>query len=249
MSVTVVVIGIDLAWGERSGDGFAEVRFDQGIGAPPTGTRLATFRGDGALFAAIEEAVAQAVGCIIALDAPLICPNAEGSRPVDRECSRLFHRQHAGCHPANSRRCVRPLRIAEGLRKRGFNIAGAIDGSHLMACEVYPHPATIRLFGIDRIVKYKRGPIASRRLEFARLQAMLRGSLERELPGFAERTEVAALLGQKWSKPVEDQTDALICALIGYLHLRHKGRRSEVLGNDETGHIVVPTSPQREREA
>jgi predicted RNase H-like nuclease len=37
---------------------------------------------------------------LVAIDAPLIVPNQQGARPVDRQITALFGRYDAGCHPA-----------------------------------------------------------------------------------------------------------------------------------------------------
>ena len=107
-----------------------------------------------------------------------------------------------------------------------------------------PTRRPIRLLGLERIVKYKRGPVAARRAEFARLQGLLRGCLRtRFAPGEWEETPaLATVLAAPWTKPAEDRLDALICALIGYHHWRHAGTRSEVLGDLETGFILLPAA-------
>ncbi len=52
--------------------------------------------------------------------------------------------------------------------------------------------------------------------------------------------ELSRLLGAPWTKNVEDQTDAFFCALIGYWHWLHRGRRTQLLGDATTGFILVP---------
>ena len=54
---------------------------------------------------------------IIAIDAPLICQNSTGSRPVDKECSSLYRKYEAGCHPVNLNLVNRPIEIAGRLRE------------------------------------------------------------------------------------------------------------------------------------
>ena len=103
-----------------------------------------------------------------------------------------------------------------------------------------PHPATIQLFGIDKTIKYKKGLVATKREAFSRYQAYLRRCLARELPELLDSAPHRALLETPWRKPIEDQTDSLLCALIAFLHLRFGGDRTEVIGNDETGHILLP---------
>jgi len=122
---------------------------------------------------------------------------------------------------------------------------GYVAGTRLarrcrLAAEVYPHPALCRLLRLERIVKYKRGPAAARREEFRRLQRLLRRALRADLGWIAVPPAVGALLRMPWSKPVEDRTDALVCALLGLWHVHHGGRRSQVLGDLDTGFILLP---------
>jgi predicted RNase H-like nuclease len=108
--------------------------------------------------------------------------------------------------------------------------------------EVFPHPALVRWSGRARIFKYKRGRVEQRREEFAALQHYLRGALDRD-GLFAEvrlAPMVEDLLRTPWSKAVEDQTDALVAGLVAWQMVRSAGRETEVLGDRETGFLVVP---------
>jgi hypothetical protein len=73
------------------------------------------------------------------------------------------------------------LRIARGLRERGFDL-GWDPSIARLAMEVYPHPAMLRWFGLERILKYKRGPVGDRRREFRRYQSLLGSCLALRFP-------------------------------------------------------------------
>ena len=176
----------------------------------------------------------------VTVDAPIVCPNRTGTRPVDRLTHRMFHRQHAACHPANLMRCPRPPRVARLLQRKGFRVGWEIRVGGRWVAEVYPHPAMVRLFGLPRIIKYKKGSVAERRKEFQRLQGLMGKLMKRKFPGLTLNQETRNLLREKWSKPVEDRTDALFCALIGMWHWMHCGKRSEVIGDRKTGFILLP---------
>jgi len=176
----------------------------------------------------------------VTVDAPIVCPNRTGTRPVDRLTHRMFHREHAACHPANLMRCPRPPRVARLLQRKGFRVGWEIRVGGRWVAEVYPHPAMVRMFGLPRIIKYKKGSVAERRKEFRRLQGLMRKLMKRRFPGLKLNQETRSLLRQKWSKPVEDRTDALFCALIGMWHWMHRGKRSEVIGDRKTGFILLP---------
>lgn len=234
------ILGIDLAWGERNGDGLCLI---ETTARRSLVTRVDHVFGDEALVEWISAHVGEGPALLL-FDAPVVCPNSTGGRPVDRETHRLFGQQHAGCHPANSTLCPRPARVAAKLARLGFRIGWEpARGSRLIA-EVYPHPALVRFLGLDRIIKYKRGTKAEKAFEFRRLQTLLRDFVAREWPRL-ELGEVAGLFEAPWTKPTEDKLDAFICGLIGLNHWHHRGRRSQVLGGLETGFILLPAETKR----
>ncbi|MEI6341912.1 MAG: DUF429 domain-containing protein [Verrucomicrobiota bacterium] len=230
------MLGIDLAWGERRPDGVALLHATRD-GATWQGGGLV--QGDDALMAWIRQRIPDGAAVLAAVDAPLVCPNETGSRPVDRETHRWFGRQHAGCHPSNGRLCRRPLRIASLLRAGGFDL-GWDMACRRQAAEVFPHPAMVRWFGLQHVLKYKRPPVARRRAEFLRCRQLLGSLLGREFAGLKAHAEVDALLGTPWSKPAEDRLDAFMCALMAWWHWRDGGARTQVLGDVETGFVLVP---------
>jgi predicted RNase H-like nuclease len=82
--------------------------------------------------------------------------------------------------------------------------------------------------------------VAEKGKEFQRLQRLMRKLMRQRFPGLTLNQETRNLLMEKWSKPVEDRTDALFCALIGMWHWMHRGKRSEVIGDRKTGFILLP---------
>ena len=82
--------------------------------------------------------------------------------------------------------------------------------------------------------------VAEKRREFRRLQGLIAALLAAEFPFLERDDETEALLRERWTKPVEDRVDALFCALIALWHIHHKGRRSEVIGDLQTGFILLP---------
>jgi predicted RNase H-like nuclease len=126
------------------------------------------------------------------------------------------------------------------MQRHGFRVGWGVRQEKKTVAEVYPHPAMVRMFGLSRIVKYKKGCVAKRRKEFWRLQRLLRACLRRKFPQLKLNPETNTLLGERWSKPVEDRTDALFCALIGLWHWMHHGKKSQVIGDRQTGFILLP---------
>jgi len=239
MSGEVFIVGLDLAWGERRPDGVCLLR----SGPQQTQVQwLGLTRGDAELLGRLDADIGEAPALLM-VDAPLICPNLTGARPVDRLAHVRFHREKCGCHPTNATRCPRPLRLAEAFVARGYTIDWALPATAPAlrhAAEVFPHPAMVRWFDIPERIAYKRGPVAARRLEFARLQRLLVQCLATLFPHVVLNAHTGSLLQAAWTKDVEDQTDALVCALVGDWHWRHRGQRTEVLGDRETGFFLVP---------
>lgn len=248
----MLIAGIDLAWGEKQGDGLCLIRHFPGSHGEDVILLHDYLSGDDALHAALIAPLAAPDEAVFAaIDAPVVCRNATGRRPADAAVSAAFRSVHAGCYPVNLKLARRPLRVADRLRDReGFVLSTAPDVAApwpdrgwRVAAEVFPHPALVRWFGLDRIFEYKRKTGRSRdhaTTEFRRLQRSLVELLQGRFTGLRVAPATAALLAAPWSKPVEDQVDALVCALIGLWHVRHAGARTEVFGDTETGFVLVP---------
>ncbi|MEM1158362.1 MAG: DUF429 domain-containing protein [Verrucomicrobiota bacterium] len=232
----MILGGLDLAWGEKNPDGVCLLE------GHPDQVRcrfLGLVHGDDQIVQ-LFSGVAPTTGVLLAIDAPVVCPNPDGSRPVDRLTHKLFHAEHGGAHPSNQKRCARPLRVVERLKAENFTVGLEAPWHRRQIIETFPHPCTLRWFDRDMIFKYKKGPVGLQRQEFAALQRALRSLLRNRLPRLADQVEIIALLHQPWSKPIEDQTDALMCALVAYDHWYAQGKMTEVLGDLNTGFMVIP---------
>jgi predicted RNase H-like nuclease len=180
---------------------------------------------------------------VAAVDAPLVICNETGIRPAERELNRDFRRFDAGCHAANLGRPFAPNVIAfsRRLEALGFlhgpSIAPRQKGRFQI--EVHPHAACVSLFGLPRIVKYKRGTRAQRAAGLARLRRLMLTRLRRLDPGLPLKLPAIPEAGNL--KPVEDRIDAVLCAYIA-AHWWIWGReRNRVYGCAEHGYIVVPS--------
>lgn len=238
----MLLVGVDLAWGDRKPDGVCVIE------ATRRAARVARFaypQGDDMLVAALAEETHRHNSAFVTIDAPIVCPNRTGTRPVDRLTHTLFHREHAACHPANLTKCPRPVRVRRRLEALGFTTGWHPGRGRKIIAEVYPHPAIVRLFRLRRIIKYKKGTVARRRRAFRRYQQCIRRSCAHDFPTLLMDSGTSKLLSLPWSKPVEDLTDALMCALIGLWHWQHQGRRSEIIGDLATGFILLPEDLRR----
>jgi predicted RNase H-like nuclease len=235
-------LGIDFGWQGRP-SGVASLGWDG---------RVLTLRALDRLQTAGEvlEWIAREAGrhgAMIAVDAPTIIVNPTGRRPAEAEAQRKFARFHAGCHPANLERPFAAHTVAFGrsLEAMGFAHACLIEPRRAgrYQIEVHPHSAAVRLFALDRIVKYKKGTVAQRAAELERFRGLLLHFLPRLRPAVAGLTLPAATAPLK---DAEDRFDALLAAYTG-AHWWYWGtERNEVLGDGETGYIVVPLAASKD---
>jgi len=176
--------------------------------------------------------------CVCAVDAPLVIPNSTGIRQGERELNAQFQRFHAGCHPAN---LGRPFASYVTGFSRSLEASGFRHGPGMPAqaagrwqIEVHPHAATVSLFGLGRIVKYKRGRRADRARELARLRSLI---LTLPVDGVELIPEIPTAGPLK---PAEDCIDAVLCAFIAAVWWQRAAAGSYVFGTADSGYIVVP---------
>ncbi|WP_121254098.1 DUF429 domain-containing protein [Nocardioides ferulae] len=237
-------VGIDLAWGEKRPTGLAALDADGRL------CHVSTVVTDDEIVDALAPYTAGP--CLVAIDAPLVVKNPTGSRPAEQELSRDFRRFEAGAHPANTgkpefRDTPRGARVAKLL---GLDIDPR-SGRARRAVEVYPHPATVVLFGLEKTLKYKDKPGRT----IASLQAALL-ALMTHLEGLAV-ADPPLLLGEEWAalrtraeratrkselRVVEDQVDAVVCAYVAAYADRHPARM-RLYGDLDQGYILTPALP------
>ncbi|MBC7926901.1 MAG: DUF429 domain-containing protein [Bryobacteraceae bacterium] len=177
--------------------------------------------------------------CVCAVDAPLVIPNASGIRQGERELNAVFRRHHAGCHPANLARPFAPYVTAFS---RALETAGFRHGPEMPVqtggrwqMEVHPHAAAVAFFGLDRIVKYKKGRRAERALELNRLRGLVASRLDPGSVALLPAVPETGLL-----KVAEDQIDAALCVCVAANWWRWGRERNSVFGSTQEGYIIVP---------
>lgn len=189
---------------------------------------------------------------LIAVDAPTIIINPTGMRLPDRLAHRHFGKYHAGCYPANLGRpfAERTTELGRSLEQRGFVHAPYITPQQpgRYQIEVFPHAAMIGLFGLERILKYKKGRLAERRIGLAQLRDRIFNDLPTQTPrlNLTETDWLDIPQTGKALKDLEDRLDSLICAYIAAYWWVWGTARNRVLGNLEEGYIVVPTGGEVE---
>ena len=228
-------VGIDLAWSRNNHSGIVIL----------DGNRLVLngiVKSDEEILRSINSVVKNHP-VQVAIDAPLNVPNKTGSRLAEKELNKEFRKYEAGAHPANrswfmrSSGCIRGEEIVKKLRNQGIVHDPALKNKRC-CFEVYPHPAMIRLFDLEKTLKYKPRKNRSyddRYQAFEQYQTHLKSL---NLLGVDEllSTNVSSLRGRSL-KDYEDVLDALLCAYIAKdLYVRG----SEMYGNFTEGYILVP---------
>ncbi len=242
-------IGLDLAWSPRNPSGIAVL---QGSGHTATLTDIDTVLTDAEILQWIDTYSGE--GSVwIGIDAPLRVPNATGRRRAEADLSDYFRQYHAGAHPANRQLLTRNGQIrgealVAALAERNILYTTHVDqgSTARQVVEVFPHPAMVSIFNLDRILKYKSKPKRARdqqNQEWIRYQTYLQRLTHQDpaLQGHEEflAQDVTQLRGQQL-KGYEDQADALMCAYIVLYGWRWGSSRCRVFGSLEEGSIFTP---------
>jgi len=235
-------VGLDLAWGEKNSTGVAVVDADGRL------LHVGAAHDDESIEVAIGPYVRNE--CLVAIDAPLAVNNPTGSRPCEAALNYDFHGFEAGAHPANT---TNPALT----RPRAGRIATALTpdmnpdtSSSRRAIEVYPHPATVALFGLQKTLKYKKGSFETRQHQLLQLMTLIE-RLDHATPRLPVNHDMAWVelrnRLEAATRPVqldrdEDPVDAVLCDYVG-LYWCHRPKDATIYGDYATGYIVTPTLP------
>jgi predicted RNase H-like nuclease len=236
-------LGIDFGWTSQPSGLCCLVFQDNALWLKDL-TRLADIPD---LLAWIDACVSPEEPAGVAVDAPTLIPNATGMRLPDRLAHKHFGRYHAGCYPANLGLpfAQRTVQLGLSLEARGFAHAPTIQPQAPIRFQIesFPHPAMVHLFGLSRILKYKKGPVAERRAELAKLRHYVLTVLPVLTPALhfmPDQTLPDIPVRGVDLKAVEDMLDSIVCAYIA-AHWWYWGEaRNWVLGDRAQGYIVVP---------
>lgn len=247
----MIFIGLDLAWSPRNRTGAAILQENM----------LLAYTGqlgsNEEILAFVAPYLQADTPAVIGIDAPLRVPNLTGSRSCDQALSAEWRRFEAGALPAN-----RQLLAFDG-EVRGETLValfahryGFIECAPMpeqqagrYICEIFPHPAHVRFFGLPKTLKYKARPgrtHEARLIEFTRYQQLL-GTLQQATPPLCGLDELLAVnlhtLTSRALKAYEDTLDAITCAYtVAYLW-HHGPAFTRVYGSVAEGHIMTPLPP------
>jgi predicted RNase H-like nuclease len=201
------------------------------------------------IFNWIDQWVSSKESALIAVDAPTIIPNQTGARLPDKLTHKYFGKYHAGCYPANLNLpfATRTVGFGNQLQTKGFVHAPSITPQQLgrYQIEVFPHPAIVHLFGLDKILKYKKGKLSEKQQELVKLRNYIATVLPQLEPKLNPENilllpSISSKITGKELKTIEDQLDSVICAYVAAYWWYWGKEKNLVLGDETTGYIVIP---------
>ena len=180
----------------------------------------------------------------IAIDAPLIIPNATGQRTCEVDLSADYRRRKAATHASNQTRYPNAfsVQLAEQLSAQGFSHLGR----KRWQIECYPHPALIEILGLTERHLYKKGRVADKQhgqialadyLKQLSQSAVLALHLPDEIKPVLSAQHIHSLNGRAL-KTNEDALDAIICLYIAALY--QLSVPAMTYGDAQAGYIWVP---------
>ena len=155
--------------------------------------------------------------------------NRIGRRESDAAISRIYQRFDVGAYPTNLsilQNRVRGRDLVQTLAGDGVGVLEALPRARARArgrwaFETYPHVGLVELFGLDRIVKYKHGPVSRRRAGQTELASLLRRHAPRLEPPLRLNAHLSRLLqtpsAELHGRALQgrkDELDAVVCAYL-----------------------------------
>lgn len=247
-------VGVDLAWGEGTAT------------RPANETGLCVIDADGQVIDAgwargidaVTEWILRASGpsgAILAIDAPLVVPNASGMRESEKQVGRAYGRWKVSANASNQTlKWLGGVTLRDRLEAEGFVVVSGVadpapDDRVMFECYPYTTLVGVEEFGYDdERPRYKRLPRGIAPAVARAARAVATDDLVRRLT-LLETFDPALRLG---SNPVtrqildeptplagpahkhrEDLIDSALCAWTASLWHRHGEARVQILGRDE----------------
>lgn len=183
--------------------------------------------------------------CTLTVNAPVIIENLSGSRPCDRLLLEHFGRFKIDEYANNNISASHPRTMAKAWMRMGFDPDPGSESDRII--ETHFQAAQIMLFGLDRPVRIKSGPIGSRKESVDRLRELIQ---ERMMDGTPELEPSDALdsildahlpdLNGTRIGELEERIEALITAYVGAVLGQVGGDACAFLGDLDKGYILLP---------
>lgn len=247
-----IFAGIDLSWTARHETGICILEGDR------DSLRVVALEAAVLSPAEVAAQLTRAGDTVVAaIDAPLLVTK---ERRAEAALARAFGRYGAYAYAARPEFLERVggdagPKLASYLGEASFLLDPLVlerEARGRFALEVYPHAQQVVLFGLQRILRYKRGSLATRReaLDVYRCcLAQLADAHPFEARGIIDELLWAPLVGMTGAqiKRIEDQLDALTCAISAFEAWTHGIVAEEVFGDAGNGYITVPGVARDER--
>ena len=189
-------------------------------------------------------------GAIMAVNAPLIVQNTGGRRKVDEQLEHHFSRYMVDEYQVNTVNASHPRTMGRALMRMGFDPDPQSEGDRVV--ETASQAAQILLFGLERPMRIKSGPIGARKDAAHRYRELVYGKLPFMNPELQDSDALEDLVNGELSKmngsrlgELESKLDATLCAYVAaWLHLRGPNSCA-FLGDLTNGYVLLPT-PEEE---
>ncbi len=242
-------LGLDLAWAPRQSSAGAVME------ATEDGVRListAHLRAHEDVLGWVSRNRGRG-GAIMAVNAPLIVPNTGGRRPVDEELEHHFSRFFVAEYSVNSVNASFPRNIARAFLRMGFDMDPQADADRVIetACQA----CQILLFGLERPMRIKSGPIGARKDGANRYREQIYGKLPFLEPSLEDgealeelvNADLGAMNGSRLGD-LEGRLDATMCAYVAAWLDLNGPESCAFLGDMTRGYILLPAPAQEEDE-
>ena len=234
-------LGLDLAWAPRATSAGAVME------ATEEGVRLVST----AHLRAHEDVLSWVArnrgrsGAILAVNAPLIIENSTGRRPVDLQLEHHFGRFQVDEFSVNTVNASHPRTIGRALMRMGFDADPQAEGDRVV--ETYAQACQILVFGLDRPLRTKSGPIGSRKDAANRYRDLVYGKLPFMQPALEDSEALDELMNPPMGTlngtrlgELEEKLDAVLCAYVSaYLDLCGP-QACAFLGDLVNGYVLLP---------
>ena len=234
-------LGLDLAWAPRNASAGAVLETTE------EGIRLVST----AHLRAHEDVLSWVSrnrgrhGAIIGLNAPLIVENTGGRRPVDEQLEHHFSRYQVKEYTVNTVNSSHPRTMARSLIRMGFDVDPQAEGDRVV--ETCAQAAQVLLFGLERVLRTKSGPMGGRKDATNRYREQVYGRLPFLEPSLEDsdaledlvNADLGAMNGSRLSE-LEGKLDAVVSGYVAaFLDIRGPDA-SAFLGDLDSGYVLLP---------
>ncbi len=238
-------LGLDLAWAPRHSSGGAVLEMHE------DGLKLLS----SCSLRAHEDILSWVArnrgrdGVTLAVNAPIIVENMGGQRPCDVAMHEHFATHQVDEYQVNLVNASHPRTIGRALMRMGFDSDPSADGDKVV--ETYNQATQVLLFGIDRPIRLKAGPVGARKDAVARFRETLSDTLSEATPTLVDSPALRELVGADLPSSngsrigeLEERLEAVLSAYTAaYLNVRGP-EDCAYLGDQESGYVLLPTSRQ-----